>query len=276
MTRVATFLSRVRLLPAWGRLLAGAALVLAVLFLVILFFPWDWLRGPVNRYVSDRTGRQFEITRRLDVKLGRRITVMADGITFANPDWARDPYLVKADSAEFDLLFWPLLRGQIELPRVRLTQPVLGLQIQPDGRRTWALGKDTSDAATVPLVGQLLVDKGVLNYLAEAQGADIKAEFGMVAANGAEAGTAAADGDMPLSYKAQGTWKKEPFAAKGRAGSVLQLSDTQVNPFPLEINASAGRTSLLASGRIGNLASLDGLDANFDLKGRTLADLYNL
>ncbi len=276
MTRVATSLSRLRLLPMWARFVAGAALVLVVLMLVIVFFPWDWLRGPVNRYVSDQTGRQFEITRRLDVQLGRTITVKADGITFANPHWARDPYLVKAESAEFDIRFWPLLRGEIELPRVSLSQPVLGLQILPDGRRTWALGKDTSDAGTVPRIGQLLVDKGVLNYLAEAQGADIKTEFGVTAASKAEAGTAAAARDMPLSYQARGTWKKEAFSAQGRTGSVLQLSDTQVNPFPIEINASAGRTTLQARGSIGNLAALDGLDANFDLKGRTLADLYNL
>ena len=61
------------------------------------FFPWDWLRGPLNRYVSDKTGRHFEITRKLDVKLGRTTRILADGIEFANPEWASDPHLVKAE-----------------------------------------------------------------------------------------------------------------------------------------------------------------------------------
>lgn len=260
----------------WGWVALGAALFLTVLTLALVFFPWDWLRGPVNRYVSERTGRAFEITRRLDVRLGRNITVLADGIEFANPSWARDPYLVKAESAEFEVRFWPLLQGQVELPRLSLRQPVLGLQILPDGRRTWALGKDTSDAGTVPVIDQLLVDQGALNYLAPAQGADIKVEFGITGDKESAPGASPAAQPLPLSYKAKGTWKKEAFLAEGRSGSALQLSGTQASPFPIEVKASAGRTTLQAKGSVGNLAAMDGLDVNFDLKGRTLADLYKL
>ncbi|MFI5447197.1 AsmA family protein [Polaromonas sp. UC242_47] len=260
----------------WRWMAAGVAALLLVLVLVVVFFPWDWLRGPVNRYVSERTGRHFEITRRLDVKLGLTSRVMADGIEFANPAWARDPYLVKAEAAELDIKLWPLLRGQVELPRVSLRQPVFGLQMQADGRRTWALGKDTADTGTVPVVDLLLVDQGTLNYLAQAQGADIKAEFVITDTAGAVPGATTPAQAMPLSYKARGTWKKEAFLAQGRTGSVLQLSDTKAHPFPVDIKASAGRTSLQASGSIGNLAALDGLDLNFDLKGQTWADLYNL
>ena len=52
------------------RWLAGAVVLVALLAAGIALFPWDWLRGPVSRYVSEHTGRQFEITRRLDVDLG--------------------------------------------------------------------------------------------------------------------------------------------------------------------------------------------------------------
>ncbi|WP_188707648.1 AsmA family protein [Polaromonas eurypsychrophila] len=259
----------------WARIAVVGAVLLFALVLLAVFFPWDWLRGPLNRYVSEQSGRKFEITRKLDVKLGLTTRVFADGIEFANPDWARDPYLVKAESAEFEIKLWPLLRGQVALPLISLQQPVFGLQIQPDGRRTWALGRDTADAGTVPVIDALVVDRGTLNYLAEAQGADIKTEFAIAGAN---PGTNAASGqgDMPLNYKARGTWKKEAFAAEGRTGSVLQLSDTQSQPFPIEVKASAGRTTLQAKGSIGNLAALDNLDASFDLKGQTLADLYKI
>ncbi|MDP2820453.1 MAG: AsmA family protein [Polaromonas sp.] len=259
----------------WARIAAGVAVFLLALLLLVVFFPWDWLRGPLNRYVSEQSGRKFEITRKLDVKLGRTTRVFADGIEFANPDWARDPYLVKAESAEIEIKFWPLLRGRVELPLIKLQRPVFGLQIQPDGRRTWALGKDTADTGTVPVIDALVVDQGTLNYLAEAQGADIKTEFAIAGAD--PSSTAAPNqGATPLSYKARGTWKKEAFAAEGRTGNVLQLSDTKSQPFPIEIKASAGRTTLQAKGSIGNLAALDNLDANFDLKGQTLADLYKL
>ncbi len=252
---------------AWARLAAGAAALAVVLVLVLVFFPWDWLRGPVNRYVSEQTGRKFEITRKLDVKLGRTTRVVADGIEFANPDWARDPYLVKAEGAEIHIRLWPLLSGRVELPVVRLQKPQLGLQIEPDGRRTWSMGKDTSDESKVPLIGALLVDQGALHYVAQAEGADITADFGL---------TDEASSAMPLSYKARGKWKGEPFTAQGRTGGVLQLSEDTTGTFPLEISATAGRTRLKASGSVTHLAEVGSIDARFELEGRSLADLYKL
>ncbi len=246
----------------------GLALLglVALLVLVVVFFPWDVLRGPLNRYVSEKTGRSFEITRKLDVKLGATTRVFADGIQFANPAWARDPYLVEAEAAEIHVRLWPLFSRKVELPVLKLDQPRFGLQMQADGRRTWALGKDTSDTGTVPRIDRLLVDKGSLNFLAAAMGADIRTEFAI---------TNAADG-LPLEYAATGKWKNEAFSAKGRTGSVLQLSDNMEQPFPLEIDARAGSTSLKATGTLANLSQLDGIDAQFDLRGANLADLYKL
>ena len=96
--------------------LIGFASLMLLLVWVVFFFPWDTLRGSVNRYVSGELGRRFEITERLSVKLGRTTTVRADGLEFANPEWARDPYLVKAKAAEFDIRLLPLLFGKLDLP----------------------------------------------------------------------------------------------------------------------------------------------------------------
>ncbi|MEO8652990.1 MAG: hypothetical protein ABI409_02585, partial [Ramlibacter sp.] len=63
----------------WVKVLAAVLVVAALLALLLIYFPWDLLRGPLNRYVSDKTGRHFEITRRLDVKLGRTTRILADG-----------------------------------------------------------------------------------------------------------------------------------------------------------------------------------------------------
>ena len=251
----------------WARIAAGVVAFLVLLILLLVFFPWDVLRGPVNRYVSEQTGRKFEITRKLDVKLGRTTRVFADGIEFANPSWAREPYLVKAEAAEVHIRLWPLLSGRIELPLVSLQKPELGLQIEPDGKRTWSLAKDTSDESKVPAIGQLLIDQGVLTYLARAEGADIRADIGL---------TAEASSELPLTYKAKGKWKGENFTAQGRTGGVLQLSEDTAGTFPLEIDAAAGATRLKAKGSVTNLAQFGSIDAKFDLEGRSLEDLYKL
>ncbi len=249
------------------RILAGVATLLVVLVLVIGFFPWDVLRGPINRYVSDQLGRRFEITQHLSVNVGRTTTVRADGLELANPEWARKPYLVKATAAEFDIRLLPLLWGRVELPRIALTEPQIGLQMEADGRRTWALSRDTSDEGSVPRIDALLIDRGTLDYEAAAQGANINVEFSLARE---------ATGQLPLSYKATGKWKNEPFSANGRTGGVLQLSKDVEAPFAVEVSAVAGKTSLKAKGSIANLAELAGVDATFDLQGRNLEELYKL
>lgn len=253
--------------PLWLKLLAAFVLLFAVFAVVVAFFPWDTLREPVNRYVSEKTGRKFEITRRLDVGVGLRgATVKFDGIEFANPPWARDPYLVKAERAEFDIRLWPLLTQKIVIPRLALTSPVLGLQMEPDGRRTWALGKDTSDPGTVPVIGLMQVDNGTIDFLAAHLGVDLHADVSYDTSRGT----------LPLSYRIKGRYKGQPLTAEGRTGNVLQLKSAGQQPFPIEIDAAAGQTRFKAEGTVTDFADLDGIDAKFELKGQTLGALFPL
>ncbi|AEG94192.1 AsmA family protein [Ramlibacter tataouinensis] len=272
-SRATTYLAR---RSPWFKLLAAGLLLVAALALLLALFPWDWLRGPLNRYVSERTGRHFEITRRLDVDLGRTTRVIADGIVFANPEWARDPYLVKAEGAEVHVRLWPLLRGRIELPRIELRRPELGLQMEPDGRRTWALDRQDKNEPRrePPHVGVLVVDEGSLHFLASGRGADIRADFAIDTRAAPRAGGSAV---LPLTFKAQGTWQKAPFAAQGQTGNVLSLGGGQAQqPFPAQIVLTAGGTSLRAEGTVAGLPRLEGADVDFNLQGRNLAELYPL
>ena len=247
--------------------LGGLTILLTALVLVVFFFPWDSLRGPINRYVSEQLGRRFEITQHLSVHLGRTTTVRAEGVEIANPEWAHDPYLLKATAAEFDIGLLPLIFGKVVLPRIKLTEPIIGLQMEPDGRRTWALSRDTSEKGAAPQIGAVVVDQGNVSYLAKAQGVDLDIQFSLVP----EAGN-----ELPLTYKATGQWKNETFSANGRAGGVLKFSKNTQASFPFEVSAIAGKTSLKAKGSIVNLAELTGIDATFDLQGRNLDELYNL
>ena len=255
------------------RFLVGLAGLMLVLVLVVFFFPWDLLRGPINRYVSAELGRRFEITERLTVKLGRTTTVRTDGIEFANPEWASEPFLVKAKAAEFDIKLFPLLMGKIDLPQITLFEPQIGLQIEPDGRRTWALSRDTSDASATPKIGKLTIDRGTLKYRASEQGADMTVLFMLdPESTTSQAGTA----QLPLSYKVAGKWNNESFTANGRTGGVLQLSRDLTQSFPIEINAQTGKTTLKAKGSVENLQEFSGLNATFDIQGRNLEELYKL
>jgi uncharacterized protein involved in outer membrane biogenesis len=266
--------------PLWAKVLLVLAAVAAALALLVVFFPWDTLREPVNRYISEKTGRHFAITRKLDVKVGRTTRILADGIEFANPGWAKEPFLVKAEGGEVQIRLWPLIaHRQFVMPLIELRKPQLGLQVEPDGRRSWALGRDTGDKRNVPDIGALVIDEGSMHFIAPEHKADIVTEFSIDGplmlkdnqpADGEERRT------LPLRFASRGTWQGEAFTAKGRTGNVLYLSAPLQHPFPLEIDAAAGATKISAKGEIASLATLDGANADVDLQGRNLAELYKL
>ena len=253
--------------PIFRRIAIGAVLSATLVAVVVFFFPWDVLRQPVNRYVSEQLGRRFEITQRLSVSLGRTTTVTLDGLEFANPQWASEPYLIKARAVEFDIELWPLLKGQIVLPRVALFEPQTALQMEADGRKSWTLARDTSSTRSAPNIGVLTVDKGVLKYRAAQYGADITAQF-MLEPDDA--------GRLPLRFEASGKWRDAAFSANGRTGSVLVLSQNVRKTFPIEVNAQSGTTRLSAKGVVDNLQEFAGLDARVDIQGRNLDELYKL
>ncbi len=259
-------------LPLWRKVLLALLGVLAALLLVLAFFPWDWLRGPINRMVSERTGRHFEITRRLDVKLGRTVTVIADGLVFANPAWAQEPNLVTAEGARMQLRLWPLLRHrQLRIPQLALQAPRLALEARADGRRTWSLRREGGTGGEVE-VDELVIDAGRLRYVAPHQGADITADFAIEGGGSPQQAPAA----MPLAFSATGRWRGEVFNAQGRTGSVLALREARGQPFPLSVRLAAGRHSLRADGTVRGLARLEGADLRLELRGPNLAELYEL
>lgn len=249
------------------RLMMGLVVTVVVLAGAVFYFPWDTLRGPLNRYVSEHLGRRFEITQHLSVDLGRTTIVRLDGLEFANPDWAAEPFLIKAKAAEFEIKLWPLILGRVELPRVALFEPQVGLQIEPDGRRSWALSRDTTRASAAPDIGIVTVDRGTLKYRAAQDGADITAQLSLVAEDA---------GLLPLRYQATGKWRGEAFTANGRAGGILALSRDVKKSFPIEINAQSGKTTLRAKGTVENLQAFAGLSATVDIQGRNLDELYKL
>src|ERR1041384_1544845 len=70
--------------------------ILTALVLLVAFFNWDWVKGPIERKISDATGRHFEMAH-LDVKYRWPPRIVATGVRFDNPPWAREKQMLTAD-----------------------------------------------------------------------------------------------------------------------------------------------------------------------------------
>ncbi len=246
-------------------LIALGTLVLGVVVLVLLW-DWNWFKGPIERRVSAQTGREFRIDGDLDVDLGSTSTITAGGLRLANAAWAREPQMARVDRLRFDLRLWPLLRGELQIPRVALVRPVLHLQRNPKGLRNWDFGKP--GGGELPAFRNIHIAQGQFGFYDPARKTDIR-----LALDSQPRGKG--NGEPPISVEGGGQWSGNTFTLSGTAESPLELRNAR-RPYRIDLRAAAGATRAHARGTLLDPLRLRDFDLELALRGKNLADLYPL
>jgi AsmA protein len=243
----------------WTAGILLAPVLLAILFIAI--FGWNWLRAPIERMATEKTGRVLAINGDLKVKFRWPAPRLhAASVTFANPDWAKERQMVAADAVEVAVDLPQLLRQNIVLPDVRLEHPVIFLE-QDGGRKNWLLDLDQKDEEARVRIDRLILDHGTLGYDDAGQKTSIRSELSTSAAG--------------VAFTAQGKYKGMALKARGSGGPVLALRD-ESTPYALKADISVGGTGIKADGTITSLLKFSAMDMRLGLRGESLAELYPL
>ena len=237
-----------------------APVLLAVLFVAI--FGWNWLRGPLERAALEKTGRVLAIQGDLTVKFGWPWPRIHSGpVTFANPAWARERQMVAAGGVEISIDLPQLLARNIVLPEVRLERPVVFLEQGTDGRKNWLLDVNQQDESARIRIGRLMLDQGTLGYDDPRRKTHIRS---MLSTTG-----------VGVAFTAQGRYLGLPLKASGSGGPVLAMRDEDT-PYPLNVDASVGKTRLRADGTVTSLLKFSAMDMRLALSGDNLEQLFPL
>ena len=244
-----------------------AAAVLALPLLAVLYvalFGWNWARGPLQRAVTEKTGRALVIGGDLKVALAWPAPhVRASAVTFANPPWAKEKQMVAVDEIDFTVDLRQLFRRTLVFPEVRLTRPVVFLELAADGRRTWLLDTGQSDETARIPIGRLTLDRGRLGYDDAKQKTSVRADL------------STQPGGDGVVFDAKGLYKGLALAARGSGGAVMALHDESA-AYPLKVDATIGSTGVKAEGTVTSLLKYSALDMKLALRGDSLALLYPL
>jgi uncharacterized protein involved in outer membrane biogenesis len=245
-----------------------ATLVLAAVFIAV--FGWNWLRAPLERVVLQKTGRELAIHGDLTVKFGwPQVRLRGATLTFANPAWTQERYMVAATSVEVAVDVPQLLQRNLTFPEVRLQQATVFLETSADGRKNWLLDLAQQDENARIRIGRIALDRAQLGYDDVARKTRLRATL----STGADGAGYSATSD--LRFTAVGQYKGLAVKAQGSGGPVLALRDTTL-PYPLKFEASAGRTQVKADGTLTGLLALDAIDMRMTLRGDNLEQLYPL
>jgi uncharacterized protein involved in outer membrane biogenesis len=250
----------------------AAALVLAfVLFLVL--FDWDWLRGPIGRYASARTGREVRIEGHLKVHpFSWTPSAEVQGLRIGNPAWVAQETGSKGQLAyvrQFDvrMKLLPLFIGRVELPLVRLVQPQVDLVRDSQGRANWSFGsKASSKPMKLPPIQRFFIRDGSLTMK------DAKRDLTLKGAiNAAEKANGSGRG---FELVGQGVMNKEAFKLEATGGPLIHVEASK--PYPFHLDVHAGPTHVEADGQLPKPFDLGQINAELKASGPNLADLYHL
>ena len=261
--------------PSFVRRHPVALTVLAALVLLVLLFDWNWFRHPLERYISQKTQREFTISD-LHVTLGLTPTIRMRDLYFGNAPWSKEPAMARARELEFSVSLRDLPE-KILVPRVALTEPDLLFEQLADDRRNWILSDPGDKSPSKLRISTLSVDKGHLRYT------DAGVPFALdIHASTFDPGKQAQVKDADAKpqnnrystrYDFAGTYRDAKFKGNALTGEVLSFQESGV-PFPLKGELDAGTTQLAVEGTIADAANISGIDTRLRIQGRTLANLY--
>lgn len=240
--------------------------MLLALFVLVLVWDWNWLKGPIERQVESRTGRQFRIGGDLDVDVGWTPTVRAGDVSFGNADWSKQSTMASVKQLQLDIELWPLLGGSVRIPDLRLTGPRLNLETNPDGGGNWQFGD--SDGESDLQFRRIWINNGTLAFLDAGDRTDITVTVTSAKAKDRR-------GASPITVDGGGLWQGNEFKIQGTAESPLALQDRDA-PYRIDAHAQAGPTRAHAVGTLLDPLRMRDFDLQLTLVGKDLADLYPL
>ena len=247
------------------RWIGGIVAGLVLLLVLFVAFGLNALRGPIERKVSALTGRELRIEGNLEpVWTWVHPRFRAEKVTFANPPWASQPLMLRADVVEASVELLPLLRGQVVIPEVHLVRPQVDLEIASDNRRNWILERNQKPKSNRPSrfhIQALTFDKARLTYDDAVRDISVDAHL-----------TSDRTG---VSAYAFGVYRGVGASAAARGDPVLALKDT-TTPYHLHFVGDFGDTRVEGDGSITNIVQLTSVDLAIELSGKTLAGLYDV
>ena len=133
------------------KLLIGLAavivLVIAAAIAVPLFIPLDTYKAKIVALVKSETGRDLKIAGPVHFSLLPSVALEANDVSLSNPPGATSPNMVQLKTLDVELKLLPLLHGGLEISEFKLVQPAIALEVDKQGRPSWAFNPPATAGA---------------------------------------------------------------------------------------------------------------------------------
>lgn len=112
-------------------------LALGAVLVVPGLIDWNEYKGEIATKIKEATGRDVVIGGDLKISVLPVPTLVAQDVRLSNLKGSATANMVALRLLEVRVAFAPLLGGDVQVESVRLIDPVIELEVLPDGRRNW-------------------------------------------------------------------------------------------------------------------------------------------
>ncbi|HYG90554.1 MAG TPA: AsmA family protein [Azospirillum sp.] len=118
-------------------------IIVALLVAGVLVAPglvdWNAYKDEIAQRIGAATGRTVEIKGDIKLSLLPGPMLSVRDARLANAPGAAEPDMVRLKELDVSVAFWPLLERKVTVESVTLVEPVLAIEVLPDGRLNWDL-----------------------------------------------------------------------------------------------------------------------------------------
>jgi uncharacterized protein involved in outer membrane biogenesis len=252
------------------------ALMVVAVIGVTIFLHSSVLLEQAQARASKATGRTVTIGS-LDIHWSWTPTIYLRKVDLANSDWAEADRMFSAEAIAFSIEPWPLLRGHVIMPFIRVESPKVALEKRENGTGNWDFKENPVAATAVeavrpearseaPFIGRIEITNGKISYRDKARKLKLDGDINLAAgeASGAE---------PTVEFKAEGTLEDRPINLAFTGGSIAMLRDT-TRPYPMDFRVDYGSTLITVKGQVGDPFTFGNADVEMHLKGPDLADVF--
>lgn len=237
---------------------------------------WPFLRGPLERTLSERLHRRIVVGDQFALHLLGSIRLESNALTIGSP--GSEPDLLNAANPRLEVPYVTVFKAMFS----RSDEPMRVTALEVDhldarltrdanGQANWQFSpppaKKTDATAALPQFGKLVVKAGRVQM----QDALMKLDL--------DARVSTAEGDQSqkdaagLLIKGKGHYLKRPFDLNIQSSGVLPLvaSPESAPPVPILVEANAGQSRLRFKGQGVDVLTLSDLEGNLTVSGPSMA-----
>src|SRR5680860_1897459 len=156
---------RRRFLWFWLGSVLVIGVFIALAYILFPFYEEDVYRESLEAGFSAAMGRPVKLEGPISLTFSLQPTLVLEDFHVANPPWASQPHLFRADRLEIGLSLGPLLRRRLEVQKIALEGGELLLEEGAEGLDNWTFRKDSQPgllSRAVPSVFMTFAERGAI------------------------------------------------------------------------------------------------------------------